>query len=109
MTEYSPQREKAVRERKEPERNLNYPIESLPGNRIYEQNQNHDNYNQRRRPSEDHDVYDSDDWLPGAVKCKERKHTKKVGNMKIQSIKRVFTMKDGSVEIVEDKIIERLG
>ena len=52
---------------------------------------------------------DDDDWLPGAVKCKERKHTRFEGNMKIQTIKRVFTMADGSIEIVEDRLIERLS
>ena len=52
---------------------------------------------------------DEEDWLPGAVKCKERKHTKFEGGMKIQTIKRIFTMKDGSVEIVEDRLIERMS
>lgn len=52
--------------------------------------------------------FEFEDWLPGAVKCKERKHTRFDGNMKIQTVKKIFTMKDGSVEIVEDRIIERL-
>jgi hypothetical protein len=52
---------------------------------------------------------EDDDWLPGAIRCKERKHTKFQGNRRIQTIKRIFTMKDGSVEILEDRIIERMS
>lgn len=52
--------------------------------------------------------FDDEDWLPGAIRCKERKHTKFQGNRKIQTVKRIFTMKDGSIEIVEDRVVEKL-
>lgn len=50
----------------------------------------------------------SEDWLPNAVRCKERRHTRLVGNTKIISLKRVFTMANGSTETVEDTFMEKI-
>ena len=55
------------------------------------------------------DSLENEDWIPGAIKCKERKHSRFEGNMKIQSIKRIFTMMDGSIEVVEDRLIEKIS
>ena len=49
---------------------------------------------------------DEDEWLPGAVKCKEKKHSKIEGNMKIVRVVKIFTMKDGSTEIIENTFKE---
>jgi len=57
----------------------------------------------------DSDSEEDEDWLPDAVKCRERKHTKIVGNKKITTIKRVFTLRDGSKETIEDSYITRLS
>lgn len=51
---------------------------------------------------------DEDDWLPGAIKFRERKHTRFEGNLRIQTIKRTYTMEDGSIEIVEDRLVEKM-
>ncbi len=57
---------------------------------------------------------DAEDWYlqltrpEQAVKCKERKHTKIVGDKKITAIKRIFQMKNGSVETIEDTLIEKI-
>ena len=49
---------------------------------------------------------DEDEWLPGAVRCKEKKHSKIVGDMKVVRVVKIFTMKDGSTEIIENTIKE---
>lgn len=51
---------------------------------------------------------EDDEWLPGAVKCKEKKHTKVVNGMKIIKVTRVFLMQNGETEIVENTLKELL-
>lgn len=46
------------------------------------------------------------EWLPGAIRCCERKHVKKDGDKIKQSILKIFDFKDGSKEIVEWSIQE---
>lgn len=64
-------------------------------------------YRQSSMIAQDLDL-EEDEWLPGAIRCKERKHTRFEGNKRIQTLKRVFTMKDGSIEVIEDRIIEKI-
>lgn len=45
---------------------------------------------------------EEDEWLEGAVKCKEKKHSRIMGNMKVVKVVKVFMMKDGSTEIIEN-------
>lgn len=52
------------------------------------------------------DDFDEDEWIEGAVKCKEKKHTKIRGNMKITKIVKVFLMRDGKTEIIENTLRE---
>lgn len=52
------------------------------------------------------DFEDDEDWLEDAVRCKEKKHTKVIGNMKIVKITKIYTMKDGSTEVVENTLRE---
>lgn len=35
---------------------------------------------------------DDDEWLPGAIKCKEKKHMKVVNGMKVTKVTKVFLM-----------------
>lgn len=54
----------------------------------------------------DFDIDDDFEWPEGAVKCKEKKHSKVVGNMKITKIVKLFLMKDGKTEIIENTLKE---
>lgn len=47
-----------------------------------------------------------DEWLPGAIRCCERKHLKTEGGKVKQSILKVFDFEDGRKEIVEWNIQE---
>lgn len=54
----------------------------------------------------DFDLDDDCEWPEGAVKCKEKKHSKIVGNMKITKVVKLFLMKDGKTEIIENTLKE---
>jgi hypothetical protein len=51
---------------------------------------------------------EDEEWLPGAVKCKEKKHSKVVNGMKIVKVTRVFLMQNGETEVVENTLKELL-
>lgn len=49
---------------------------------------------------------EEDEWLPGAVKCKEKKHSKVVNGMKITKVTKIYLMQNGETEIVENTFKE---
>lgn len=49
---------------------------------------------------------EDDEWLPGAVKCKEKKHSRVVNGMKITKVTKVYLMQNGETEIVENTFKE---
>ena len=57
----------------------------------------------------DFDFDDDNEWPEGAVKCKEKKHSKVVGNMKITRVIKVFQMRDGKTEVIENTLKELIG
>lgn len=54
----------------------------------------------------DFDIDDDFEWPEGAIKCKEKKHSKVIGNMKITKVTKLFLMKDGKTEIIENTLKE---
>jgi hypothetical protein len=55
---------------------------------------------------EQFDLELEEDWPEGAIKCKEKKHSKVVGNMKVTKVVKLFLMKDGSTEVIENTLKE---
>lgn len=57
----------------------------------------------------DADIDDSDFEMPiKAIQCRMKKITKIKGNKRVKTIRRVFKMQDGTEEIHEDVIVERV-
>ena len=52
--------------------------------------------------SEALDWIENEEWPDGALECKEKKHTKIIGNQKITKVIKVYYMEDGEVEVVEN-------
>ena len=50
-----------------------------------------------------------EEWLEGAVRCYQRKHFKTQGSQVIQKTLKIFEMEDGSKEVVEWSIMEKMN
>lgn len=48
------------------------------------------------------DWVEDNQWLEGAVECKEKRHSKIVGDKEVTRIVRLYYMEDGSIEIIEN-------
>ena len=55
------------------------------------------------------DIDDSDFEMPArAIQCRMKKITKVKGNKRVKTIRRVFKMEDGTEEVHEDVIVDRI-
>jgi len=55
------------------------------------------------------DIDDSDFEMPEeALQCRMKKITKIKGNKRVKTIRRIFKMKDGTEEVHEDVIVDRI-
>ena len=55
------------------------------------------------------DIDDSDFEMPeNALQCRMKKITKIKGNKRVKTIRRIFKMKDGTEEVHEDVIVDRV-
>ena len=57
----------------------------------------------------DKDIDDSDFEMPEkALQCRMKKITKIKGNKRVKTIRRVFKMEDGTEEVHEDVVVDRI-